>query len=316
MLPEIAHFFNVSVDDLLGINQVKKEDEIVKQINKYDNLTDPKLKDELIRDLKERFPTDFRVLLRYMNYLIHYTYNPADNHSKILSNVTSIYNNIQQNCHIDEIRISAKRYIIEFYHALSKKPESGITFEDYAEIIKEMPKVRDSKELFCFFYPENHPERNRKIQDSIESFVTLLDSLISHYYFFDESFSIDYKIEILEKEMDFINFIYEDGNYGKNWRMMMQNYGHLAVRYSLKGDYEKALDNLRKSAELAKKFDDLDRVSIMNSKLFEGKEFDKHTLGITFVAKSRMKKLITEKFPLPDELKATDEFQKIINELE
>ena len=38
-LPAIAKFFNVSVDELLGVNQAENEAEIAEQIEVYDNLT-------------------------------------------------------------------------------------------------------------------------------------------------------------------------------------------------------------------------------------------------------------------------------------
>ena len=37
MLPEIAGFFKVSVDELLGVNRVEDEAEITKELETYDN---------------------------------------------------------------------------------------------------------------------------------------------------------------------------------------------------------------------------------------------------------------------------------------
>ncbi len=50
----------------------------------------------------------------------------------------------------------------------------------------------------------------------------------------------------------------------------------------------------------------------MHSSFFEGRKFDKHTLGSTYIATSRVKNLIEEKYPLPDEFKATPEFREFI----
>lgn len=55
MLPEIAGFFKVSVDELLGINKAENEHEINSKIAEYDNLTDHKLMQEIITDLKAKF---------------------------------------------------------------------------------------------------------------------------------------------------------------------------------------------------------------------------------------------------------------------
>ena len=56
LLPEIAGFFKVSVDELLGVNRAEDEEEIIKELEAYDNIRDEKLKLEIINRLKEKFP--------------------------------------------------------------------------------------------------------------------------------------------------------------------------------------------------------------------------------------------------------------------
>lgn len=311
MLPEIAGFFKVSVDELLGINRAENEAEIVNALEEYDNLTDTDLKHELIIKLKKKFPNDFRVLLRYMTFLVHF----KEMTPEITAKIISIYENIQQNCNTDKIRISAKRHIAELYHGLLRKENSGITFEDCEKIINEMPRMRDGQEMFCFYYPENHPKRDESIMNTLEEQFLLLDAVYHHYFFYNQKFSDEFKLSAFKHELDFLNFAYDDGNYGKMWRIVIYIYGHLGVKYFELGDYENALFNLKKCAELAKQFDDLDRITVMRSVLFNGKEFDKHTLGSTYIAKSQIKSLMTEKYPLSDEFKSTDEFKKIIEML-
>ena len=47
----------------------------------------------------------------------------------------------------------------------------------------------------------------------------------------------------------------------------------------------------------------------------EGKEFDKQTLGTTYIAKMQVKELLTEKYPLSDSFKSSAEFKDIIDML-
>lgn len=311
MLPEIAGFFKVSVDELLGINRVEDEAEITKELEVYDNLSDEKLKQEIIERLKEKFPNDFRILLRYMTCLVHFKEKTVDNVAKIIA----IYENIKQNCSNDKIRISAKRHIAELYKELSLKDGSGITFEDCEKIIKEMPRMRDGQEMFGTFYPVDHPEHNTKIQNAIEESFLLRTTFYSHFYFYNDRCTDEWQIKSVQKEIEYLEFAYDDGNYGKMWRIMMNLYGHLGVKYFKLNDYKNAIHNFKKSAELAIKFDNMDRITTMHSTMFEGKEFDKHTLGSTFIAKSRVKELLTQKYPLSDDFKATDEFNEILSVL-
>ena len=43
MLPEIASFFKVSIDELLGVNKAQEEEEITRLLEEHDNFTDSKL---------------------------------------------------------------------------------------------------------------------------------------------------------------------------------------------------------------------------------------------------------------------------------
>ena len=311
MLPEIAGFFKVSVDELLGVNSSKDEAEIIKELETYDNLSDEKLKQEIIDRLKEKFPNDFRVLLRYMTCLVHFKEKTVENVAKIIA----IYENIKQNCSNDKIRISAKRHIAELYRELLLKEGSGITFDDCEKIIKEMPRMRDGQEMFCTFYPLDHPEHDTKIQNAIEESFLLRTTFYSHFYFYNDRCTDEWQIKSVQKEIEYLEFAYDDGNYGKMWRMMMNLYGHLSVKYFNLNDYENAIYNFKKSAGLAIKFDSMERITVMHSTLFEGKKFDKHTLGSTFIAKSRVKELLTKKYPLSDEFKASAEFKEILDML-
>ncbi len=312
MLPEIAGFFKVSVDELLGVNRAENEKEITTKLKEYDNLTDSEMMQKIIFELKEKYPNDFRILLRYMTCLVHF----ADKDQNTISKIKSVYENIQENCTTDNIRISSKRHIIELYHSLSKDKNSGVTFDDCEKIIEEMPTMRNSRELLCYFYPENHSERDENIRNTLEEQFLLLHTVFSHYFFYDERFSDEWQKEAFEKEIDFLNFVYNDGNYGKMWRTVMYMYGHLGVRYFKLGDNENALKNFRKMCRLAKEFDSMDRFTTMHSVLFEGKTFDKHTLGSTYVATSQMKHLLTNKYPLTAEFKELKEFKEIIESLD
>ena len=96
------------------------------------------------------------------------------------------------------------------------------------------------------------------------------------------------------------------------WTTAIYCYGHLGVRYFKLGDIESSLANFRKMADLAVKFDTMDRITVMNSVMFKGKQFDKHTLGSTYSAKRRVTGLLTEKYPLTEEFRNSSEFTEIL----
>lgn len=316
MLPEIASFFKVSVDEILGVNRAKDEEEIIKELEAYDNLTDKKIKTETINRLKEKFPNDFRILIRYLGCLVHFSVDETS----VDSEIKAIYNNIQENCTDDRIRIKAKRAIIEHYRNLYEINKDRLYMEKCQEIINEMPDMRDSREMFSF-YPEDSAEKDENIMNTLEEQFLLLNTVYSHYFhyngfFYNRNFSDEWVLSAFQKELDFLNFVYDDGNYGKMWRTVMYNYGHLGVRYAKLGEKEKAIESFRKMCSLAIEFDSMDTVTTMHSVMFEGKKFDKNRLGSTYVAKSQMKHLLLNKYPLPDEFRASDDFKELIEMVE
>lgn len=316
MLPEIALFFKVSTDELLGVRKAENEDEIVKTLERYDNLRseweNEKEKWEIVNKLKEEYPNDFRVQLKLLEHLVTYQRTAVDK-SKILS----IYENIQKNCTADSIRIRAKKYYICYCQMLSAVNGSDVTFEDYRKIIEELPKMSDCQEMSCFDYVVHDSGNYEKVHEAIEEGVKLTLTLLSDYSLCSSKFTRKQQIKIIEKMIDFFNFIYDDGNYGKMWTFVINCcYGILGWFCFETGNSEKALENLRKSAELAVRFDSLDRFTVLHSTLFEGRMFDKHIIGIDFSAKSWLKELLAEQYPLSDEFKSTSEFKEIIAMLE
>ncbi len=309
ILPEIASFFKVSIEELLGVNKAVDEEDIKRLLEEHDNFTDNKLIKESIYHLKDKYPNDFRVQLRYMGYLICF-----DDATQNTKKIESLYQNIQNNCTKDSIRICAKRFYIHYLELMARDGNSETTFADCEKIIKEMPRMRDGREMFFNCYPETHPERDALIQEAIEEEVFLLDNTISRYLY-DDRYSSEYRIALTEKAIEFFSFIYGDGNYGRMWRFMLYNYGHLGLRYYETGNKEKALHSFRKMCELAVRFDSLDRITTIHSVMFEGKIFDKHTLGSTYVARMQIKELLTEKYPLSDDFKTSTEFKSLISML-
>ena len=309
ILPEIASFFKVSIEELLGVNKAEDEEDIKRLLEEHDNFTDNKLIKESIYHLKDKYPNDFRVQLRYMGYLICFD-DATQNNKKI----ESLYQNIQNNCTKDSIRICAKRFYIHYLELMARDENSNITFSDCEKIINEMPRMRDGREMYFNCYPENHPKRDEIIQEAIEEEICLLDNTMFRYLS-DDRYSLEFRIALAEKAMEFFNFVYDDGNYGRIWRVMLYNHGYLGLRYFEQGDTKNALKNFRKMSKLAAKFDSLDRISIMHSVMFEGKEFDKHILGSTYIAKMQVRELLTEKYPLSDEFKSTPEFEEILSML-
>ena len=72
MLPEIAGFFRVSIDDLLGMSKAQAQQKIDEYLNIYDTMRfkDTHFVFTKFEQAVKDFPADFRILVRYMELLM------------------------------------------------------------------------------------------------------------------------------------------------------------------------------------------------------------------------------------------------------
>ncbi|MBR6940757.1 MAG: hypothetical protein IKH65_08125, partial [Clostridia bacterium] len=110
--------------------------------------------------------------------------------------------------------------------------------------------------------------------------------------------------------------VYTDGNYGVCWRVAIYNYGYLGQCYHRLGNDKKALENLKKCAELAKQFDKMPNITERTALLFKGTTVNKQEDIAVFLDTSvrrQMKNHMLNNYPLSDEFKASPEFKEILD---
>ncbi len=313
MLPVIATFFNTTTDDLLGVDTLKKEEKINEYLNIYDNMRfkDSPYTFNKLSDAVKEFPGEYRLLIRYMGILMKektFKDNPEE-YEKVSCELISIYGNIQKHCTDDNIRMWAKRLISQHLH--SKAYFTGVEAyqEQCEEFLQEMPNLVDTKEYLSTMLISDYEKHRLACSSAIEKELYILENTVNHY--FNRQESLQLKIEALMKMNKVLDIFCTDENYGHLWVSVIYNYGNLGRLYCEIGDTENALSNLRKSAELAKKYDSLPSVTERNSLFFENTKFEKTEKGHTMC--ERMKINMTEKYTLPIHIKESDKFKEIIS---
>ena len=313
LLPAISGFFGVTTDELLGVGRLQDEMELLRLLEEYDNLLwDVENKKKALDSLRQKYPYDFRVQHRYMTMLLS---QKREDVVTCKDEILRIYENIKNNCTDDAIRISAKTAYISYLIIMSDIKDSGITYDDAQRVIDELPSVDDCRENFCFYH-KHFCNSSEKVHETIEKDIFRLYDSLSGLSYDRKLFSLDYRIDLQEKAIKALNYIYSDGNYGNMWKAVTFScHGVLAVFYYEKGSYEKTLYNLRKAAELAVKFDALDRYTIMHSPLFEGRIFDKYSLGSDYKAVPVLKEYMTVHYNFSEDFRCSAEYRQILSML-
>ena len=324
LLPAIAAFFSVSTDDLLGVDKTKIENEIIDIVDKFDNGkykgSDGSL--SFMDEAYHKYPSDFRILVRYMHSLINDNVDAGD-YLKNKKEIFAIYDGIQNYCTNDRIRMYAKNLMIHYYKPLTQVKNSGVTERDMLNMIEEMPSIPDSREYMMSYMPSDTEKVEEGCQNLFDMLMYYFDNAVSHY---SRSYmltgvepteeQIQKAVEVLELIVKVFDYVYSDGNYGVCWRVAIYNYGYLGQYYHRLGNDKKAFDNLKKCAELAKLFDEMPNITERTALLFNGTTVNKQEDIAVYLDTSvctQMTNHMLNNYPLSDEFKATSEFQKVID---
>ena len=317
-LPIISRFFDVSIDDLLGVNKTREEEKINEYLSLYDDM---KLKDLTLTYNKfqkavKEFPNDFRILIRYMELLYDVKGFGQGGYKDISKEITSIYEKIQNHCTDDNIRIRSKvimiSHLVTLYQCVPNEEGKYRVYKEYLnqaeEIVSTLPSINDTKELMLMSLAFDTEKYNSTHRNALEELLFILqDTLFGYSY----NYKSEKRLEILNHVQGLINLIFDDGNYGKNCVNRLYNYGHIGHLYHQTGDDENALKYLKIAAEYAKELDENCDISEKAMRHFNFGPIYRETNLSQF-----MKIVMTEHYPLSDEFKSKPEFKEIIKVLE
>jgi transcriptional regulator with XRE-family HTH domain len=313
ILPEIAIFFDVSIDDLLGVDNVKSEQKINEYLDLYESERSKNrpITLEKFQNAVKEFPNDFRILIRYMELLFEEKDSIImSDYEKTSQKIFAIYEKIQNHCTDDSIRIWSKRIMCK--HIMNNYSCLGYD-EKYLNLAKDilntMPSMSDSREIMSLEVYHNDKKKWYSNQENvIEELLYLLQTTIISYCYYDDKFSPKYKINVIEHINELFKIVDNYDNYSKNRIHIIYNYGHLGRLYYQVGDIENAIKNLMASAKCAK---NLDEHSDIEERIATFYETEERFLNMTMC--ERMTELMTNHYGLPQDFISSSEFQEILN---
>lgn len=320
MLPSIASFFNISVDDLLGVNKVQNEQKINEYIELYDTM---KLKDlsltlsEYKKAVKE-FPGDFRILVRYMHLLQEAEIRTlsideilSGEYKKASEEISKIFDNIQKHCTTDSIRIWSKTIMITHllwkYDCICNEEGKYGVYKEFLQqandIVNTLSAMCDSREIMALDrvdYYETH-------KNTLEELIYLIHGEMFGYCL---NCSATDRIRQYECLQGLLELIYHDGNFRKNSFNRLYNLGHLGHLYHQVGNDDEALKYLDEAAMYAVRLDKSPDTT-ERAKRF----YNFGTAYREMSASQFMKTVMTEHYPLTEAFKENDKFKEIIDML-
>lgn len=280
--PILANFFNVTTDELLGVDLAKKQakiDEILAEFDRLSNLGKEKEKFEFICRAYRAYPNDERILRKYIWMLYYDPYfwekywdmkekgKLTPDHPKVphMEELMTLCDRILKECLDDQLRYDAISLLSGIYGLIGDEKKA-------IEFIKRLPlslQVEEMRELY------DRGSENWWKYAREDLYITSTDVFVkirncAHYAPSDQE-----AIRIYKKAVDFIKMIYDEEDYGFSHYHLSEAYLSMASRYCREEDYELCAKYLNLSLSHAKAYDELPEKTVHTSFLVKDYEFER-----------------------------------------
>lgn len=270
LLPSIANFFNISIDELMCFDVVKNQekiDMIIKQAgpdrkkNWYDGTII-----EMLRNAVQEFPNNYDLLYCLARTLCFtkepYAFLNEAEKQKNLRESISICTRILSDCADDNLRFRSLQVLAQAYKNIGEK-------EKAVETANRLPLARDSRDMVLPEILEGEAKSSQIVQNIwllSDMFEYLIENL-ANTKFKDNS---EMRVELFKKILKLEEILHENNDYiYETLRLRAVNYW-LAEDYMKLKDYDNALDCIELFAQYSINFDVLPEESSYTSIIFQG----------------------------------------------
>ena len=301
-LPKIASYYDVSVDDLLGVGEIKKKERIEEYSKKsiqFAHIGDRESDLKLWREAQKEFPNDWHVLYMLMYAL---SYNESEENRQ---ETIKIGEKILSGCTEDSKRYGAMQILCFTYSALGN-------IEKAREYANMAPNPHITSNILL-----NHVLKGDELiehcQNNIVGWAELLGQEIFFYTWYRGGLNGNEKKKAYNTALKVYEFIYEDGDYGFYACRLSQIYGRLADVAAEQQNKTETLDYFANAIKYAIIYDtqgEFKKTSLLVNRLSHTGESSKNYMSNTSYL--RLKDIEHERY---DFCRDDETFVKLIEEL-
>jgi transcriptional regulator with XRE-family HTH domain len=250
ILPSIAAYFNITVDELLGVDKMKDKeriDAIIKEV--YCNWNKGQMDDALglLREAVHEFPREYILQNLLALTLTQKTEPDKEKAKKNLSEAIAIRERILENSTDDLIRN-------QVLFGLSKNYKEAGNKEQAVKTALKLSDVASSSDVVLTSIYEGD-DRIWQLKRNIQVFGQLLANSIAKLANSNKNLSSHERIELLNKAIGIFDLIYDKGDYGFNNFFMSSLYYRIACNFYEMNDTDNTLNCLEKAVQHAIDFD-------------------------------------------------------------
>lgn len=322
LIPQIANFFGVSADELLGMKDTEETEELKKFEEIYqENRQNGKIMDniELSRKVIEKYPRNYQWLINLAYSLTGYCNSSEQieygkNHG-FKEETIDICKRVLDDCTVDSIRHSAIQILCYTYSELGQKHEA-------LNLADKMPDIYICKEsLLTHIY-----DGEEQIKQCQENLLTNIDFCAGEIFFLvnctslKSELTVSEKIKYFEASVTLLKTILQDAQNCLYYSLRLkQLYIELSVLWCLTQDRKNAMKYLLLAEKCVADFDKCDnigKVQYYNSLFVNRCSFNPKSMGknYEYSEKELLLKILKERDEF-DILRDLDEFKNLKNRL-
>lgn len=268
VLPVIAGIFDITTDELLGVDLAKKQEEINLIIAEYDRLSNLGLEKErfdYIQSAYRKYPNVPRIVEKYLWMLC---YDPYCNNGLLAheEEISRLCENILNESSEDFLRYAALSVLSSLYR------EKG-DIEKAVEYAKRFPSFHTAEEEIENVYERGTEKWWECVRSNIYLTAENLMVKIRNCALY-ANLSPEKRIQLFRKAIGLLELIYEEGDYGFSHYHLCELHIWIANRYIEAEDYTRAAEYLERGLSHAKCYDALPAVTEHTSYLVQGQRFE------------------------------------------
>ena len=280
MLPVIAGFFHISVDELLGVSENRQEEEvekIIEECSEYDTHYEAEKMQNCIDEALKKYPGNYKLLGWYV-YAFQWK-NPG----KAIE--AGLY--VMNNCRDEEIRGFVRSNLIYAYRNNGQQDKA-------VELAKQLPSYYDTRQDVLRDMLSGR-ERLEHVQHMC---IDLAYEFWCSVRKIQEEYSVEERVALFQKSNDIYDAIYEKDDMPIKLSRKMRNYQGMAEVALKEGRVEEGISYMKEAAECAIRHDRLPEKVYSECMLFNCHPYDR-----TWEAKPciELKKELLSDFETEDE---------------
>lgn len=252
LLPSIANFFDITLDELVGMEQIKNNQKIqdLKEILEVNSIEGKISKNILLlREALKTYPNNFELMHQLAHYL-GFVQTDDETEKENLAEGIEICERILEFC-LDPILCNKARQDLCLMYLKTGQKDKG------SDLIHQLPTIWGCQELMLYEFLDGDQQIN-ELQQTLLTLVSALDICVRDLVNSKNLKATNKeKIEMLNKSNQFYKILHEQKDYHHTHVSLAENYRKMSLLALEDEDIESALAYLEKSGEHAITFDTL-----------------------------------------------------------